>query len=265
MLEHCLERGVTTVDLADVYGAYTAERRFGDALALAPGLRDQLQLVSKCGILFPCPEKPSARIKHYDYTAKNLIASVERSLNKLGTDRLDLLLLHRPSPLLNPIEVAEAFSRLQQQGKVLHFGVSNFTPAQFEALQANIDQPLVTNQIECSLLATTPMFDGTFDQCLAKAISPMIWSPLGGGALFTSTKSTATRVRTALEDLSVKYKCNSAQLAYAWLLRHPSRPHVVLGTTHQHRLEEAIASTRIELELQDWFLLLEASQGKEVP
>jgi predicted oxidoreductase len=162
LVEQALTLGVSTIDQADIYGGYTSEALFGEALALAPGLRQQLQIVSKCGIRLVHPNRPGNRIKHYDTGGAYLIASVEQSLKNLRTDYLDLLLIHRPDPLMEADEVTEAFGRLQRDGKVRYFGSSNFTPAQFELLASR--HPLVTNQVELSVLHVQALDDGSLDQ-----------------------------------------------------------------------------------------------------
>ncbi len=189
-IEQCLEMGVTTFDHADIYGGYTVEQLFGEALALAPSLREKMQLVSKCGICLTVPSRPQHRVKHYNTSASHIISSAENSLRVLGTDRLELLLIHRPDALMDADAVAEAFTHLQLMGKVQHFGVSNFSPAQFELLQSRF--PLVTNQVELHPLHLAPLHDGTLDQCQQRRIQPMIWSPLAGGRLFTATDPAAS-------------------------------------------------------------------------
>ncbi|MEL7222859.1 MAG: aldo/keto reductase, partial [Bacteroidota bacterium] len=171
LIDHCLDVGVNTFDHADIYGHYTTEEAFGQALKLNPGRRQNMKLISKCGIRLVCEQRPANRTKSYDTSKDYIIQSAERSLKNLGTDYLDLLLIHRPNPLLRTDEVAAAVHQLKRQGKILHFGVSNFTPSQFSFL--NQYTKLVTNQIEASLLHTDPLFEGTFDQCLEMGIKPM--------------------------------------------------------------------------------------------
>ena len=183
-IEQALELGITSFDHADVYGGYSVEAAFGTALAASPGLRERLQLVTKCGIKLISPARPSHRIKSYDTSRAHITASVENSLRALRTDRIDLLLIHRPDALMDADEVAQTFGQLRAAGKVLHFGVSNHTPSQFALLHRRL--PLVTNQIELSPLQLQALSDGTLDQCTDLGLRPMIWSPLGGGRLFTA-------------------------------------------------------------------------------
>lgn len=261
-IEQCLDLGVTSFDHADLYGGYTVEALFGEALALAPGLRQQMQLVTKCGIQLRVPARPATRIKHYDTSAAHIVASVERSLQALRTDAIELLLLHRPDPLMDADEVAGAFERLHDEGKVLRFGVSNFTPAQFELLHARY--PLVTNQIECHPLHRAPLHDGTLDQAQRLRSRPMIWSPLAGGRLFTSEAEDAMRVRGTLSAIGEAHGVSAATVAIAWLLRLPSRPHPIAGSRRIEAMQEAVAATRVRLDAQEWTEILVAASGTEV-
>jgi predicted oxidoreductase len=262
-IEQCLDRGVTTFDHADIYGGYAVEALFGEALALAPHLRERMQLVSKCGIKLLHPSRPEHRLKSYDTSAAHLVASVENSLRALQTDRLDLLLIHRPDPLMHPAEIAEAVTRLQAAGKVRAFGVSNFTPSQFALLNAAV--PLATNQIELHPLHRTPLHDGTLDQMLALGLRPMVWSPLAGGRLFTGTAPDALRVRASLDDIARRHGVTPATVAYAWLLRHPSRPYPLVGSQRIEALDEALAAQALTLDTEDWHAIWSAGEGAEVP
>lgn len=263
-IEDCLQSGITTFDHADLYGDYGNEEIFGRILKSNPSLRDKMEIVTKCGICLSSPNRPEYRIQHYNTTAEHIRASAERSLKMLATDYIDLLLIHRPDPLMDASEMADAFMKLMDEGKVRHVGVSNFTQSQFSMLQSKMDMPLATNQVECSLLHTAPLFDGTFDQTQKLGFSPMVWSPLGGGDLFTGESEQAKRVRWVLGELSEKYEAGYDQLALAWLLQLPCRPIPVLGTGRIERIMNAVASAKIELERQDWFSLLKASRGHDV-
>ncbi len=262
-IEQCVELGVTTFDHADIYGDYTVETLFGEALALAPALREKLQLVTKCGICLTSPARSAHRVKHYDTSFDHIVSSVENSLRVLGTDHIELLLIHRPDALMDADVVASAFTHLQLQGKVLHFGVSNFTVAQFELLQSRF--PLVTNQIELHPLYLAPLTDGTLDQCQQRRIQPMIWSPLAGGRLITSPEATAVRVRKALEAVGTRHGVSLATMAFAWLLRHPSRPIPVAGSRRIEAMREAVAALDVKLDAQDWTEIWAAGSGHEVP
>jgi predicted oxidoreductase len=253
-----LDQGITTFDHADIYGDHSNEELFGRSLKADPGLRDRMEIVTKCGIKFPSPKRPSTRVKHYDTSKAHILWSVDNSLKMLGTDHLDLLLIHRPDPMLNPVEVAETFAELKINGKVLHFGVSNFTPFQFEMLQSYLDMPLVTNQIELSVSYSQPLFDGTVDTLLKHRISPMAWSPLGGGNLMNDQFSNVFSVAS-------NYRATESQLALAWLLKHPSNVFPVIGTTKGERIVESAGAIDIRLDLQDWFDMLKAAMGREMP
>lgn len=264
-IESALDLGITTFDHADIYGLYTNEARFGKALELKPSLRDQIELVSKCDICLVCDEWPDNRINHYNTSPDHVISSVENSLTNLGTDYLDLVLLHRPDPLMDASATADAFNTLIKEGKVKHVGVSNFLPSQVNLLQSRLDQPIVTNQVECSLHHLNPIFDGTFDQSQERRISPMFWSPFSGGRLFTGDDEQSQRIHSALTPMREKYSASSSQIALAWLMRLPCNGVPIMGTGKTDRLKEAAEATAIQLDRQDWFTLLVASQGHPVP
>lgn len=266
LIHACLDLGITTFDHADIYGDYTCEELFGRALALEPSLRDKMQLVTKCGIKLVSPNRPAHRLKHYDTGRAHIVASAESSLRMLGTDYLDLLLIHRPDPLLDADEAVEAFAALRRAGKVLHFGVSNFTPWQFDLLDSRLDFPLVTNQVEVSVLHLDALHDGTLDQCQQLGLAPMAWSPLGGGRLFRSEDEQAVRVRRALADVGEELGGASPdQVALAWLLRHPARIVPVLGTGKVERIQSAAQAEALTLSREQWFAIWTASTGREVP
>jgi predicted oxidoreductase len=258
--------GITTFDHADIYGGYRCEQIFGQALALEPALRESMQIVTKCDIKLVSPNRPAHTIKHYDTGRAHITASVENSLQMLGTDRIDLLLIHRPDPLMDPDEVAEAFTALRRAGKVLHFGVSNFTPSQFELLGSRLGFPLVTNQIELSVLRMDALHDGTVDQCLRLGIAPMAWSPLGGGGLFRIDSEKANRVRQALREVGEELEgATSDQVALAWILRHPARIVPILGSGKLERVRSAAGAVALSLSREQWFKIWTASAGAPVP
>lgn len=263
-IEQWADLGVTSFDHADLYGGYRVESLFGAALALAPALRQRLQLVSKCGIRLAGHARGAARIKHYDTGAVHIRASVEHSLRLLRTDRLDLLLLHRPDPLLDAAEVAHTVDALRREGKILDFGVSNFAPPQFELLDAAT--PLATNQIELHPLRREPLHDGTLDLLQRRGRRPMIWSPLAGGRLLGGDESPdARRVRWVLGSIAARLGVAPASVAYAWLLRHPTRPHPVVGSMRVEGLQEALAAQDLHLDAETWTELWQAGAGQEVP
>ena len=258
--------GITTVDHADVYGDYQTEALFGQALRHAPDLRGRLQVVTKCGIRLVSARRPAHRIKHYDTSRAHLFASVDASLGALGVERIDLLLLHRPDPLMDADETARALDDLVISGKVAHLGVSNFGRAQFDLLASRLRAPLATNQIEVSLLHPAPFLDGTLDDCQRLRIAPMAWSPLGGGRLFVHGEARADRVRSALQTLQGALGATSIeQVALAWLLAHPARIVPVLGTTRLERLHESAKAVSLRLDRSHWFTLWEAANGQPVP
>lgn len=265
LIHRCLDRGLTTFDHADIYGDYRCEQLFGEATARLPGLRERMELVTKCGIRLVSERRPAHRIKHYDTSRAHIVTSVENSLRALVTDRIDLLLLHRPDPLMDPHEVAEAFVSLHEAGKVHFFGASNFTPSQFALLDSVLPFPLVTNQIECSLLHVEPLSDGTLDQSQRLRRAPMAWSPLGGGRLFTGEDEQARRVRETLRTIGDELGGASAdQVALAWLLRHPARIVPILGSGTWERIESALGAEQLELSREQWFALLRAATGHDV-
>ena len=261
-IEQCLALGVTTFDHADIYGSYGVEGLFGEALGRKPSLRDQMQLVSKCGIKLVTPQRPQHAIQHYDTSASHIIASAEESLRQLQTDRLDLLLIHRPDPLMDFDDVAEAFSLLRKSGKVLHFGVSNFSRHQFESLNRRIK--LATNQVELSPLHTAPMFDETLDGLQDLGVTPMAWSPLGGGRLFNGTDASAENLRLVIKDIADELGQPFASVVFAWIMQLPSRPIPLTGSGRVEAIAVAVAGTRFTLERGDWFKILRAARGHEV-
>ena len=261
-IEEALALGITTFDHADIYGSYSVEALFGQALAAAPGLRERMQIVTKCGIRQVCPQRPAHAIKSYDTSRAHVLASVDGSLQALQTDRIDLLLIHRPDLLMDPEELADTFRHLQAAGKVLRFGVSNHTPGQLAMLRKR--HPLVTNQIEFSPLQMQALADGTLEQCLDLGLRPMAWSPLGGGRLFSGDDAQVLRVRTVLQELAWMQGTSLATMAYAWVLRHPSLPRPITGTQRIEALGEAVAALDIRLAAEDWYRVWQASIGHDV-
>ena len=257
LIKTSLDEGITSFDHADIYGDYSNEKIFGDVIKAQPSLRPRMQLITKCGIKLLSSKFPGTRIKHYDTSKTHIINSVDQSLSNLGTDHIDLLLIHRPDPLMDPGEVAEAFGLLKQNGKVLHFGVSNFTNTQFRLLQSGLPFPLITNQIELSLSKTHAFFDGTIDQLMKDGVCPMAWSPLGGGRLMDPQSN--------LWAKKEKYNATEAQLSLAWLLKHPAKIFPVVGTTQPARIIESAQAMKVVLERQDWFDMLREATGYDVP
>lgn len=263
LLEQLLELGVTTFDLADIYGDYRCETLFGEALKLKPELRGEMELVSKCGIKLMGSDNDYV-LNHYDSSAGHVTASIESSLCKMGVEQLDLLLIHRPDPLMDADELAAALDSLIDDGKVRAVGVSNFLPHQTALLQARLKAPLVVNQIEVSPLHNTPMFDGQLDYCQRERLVPMAWSPFAGGALFSGDGETEQRVRVCLDELSYELDMEPQQLVLAWLLKHPARMVPVLGSGRIERLRSGVAAVEKTLPREAWFRLLRAARGRDV-
>ncbi|RUA18106.1 MAG: aldo/keto reductase [Flavobacteriia bacterium] len=259
LMHHCIENGLTTFDHADIYGSYSTEADFGNAFADSGIKREDIQLVSKCGIQLT--RGRDNKINHYQYDKDYIIWSAEQSLKKLQTEYLDLLLLHRPSPLMDPDEIASAVDHLMVSGKVKQVGVSNFTPSQVALLEKAI--PVTANQVEFSLTHDEPMYDGTFDDCIANKRLAMAWSPLGN--FFREKNDRTKRIKKVMGPLMEKYGADESQLLLAWILRHPANIYPVIGTTSKERITLSAKAAEMELELQDWFALLVASQGHDVP
>lgn len=255
-----LEAGITTFDHADIYGDYTTEAGFGKAFLQSRIERESIQLISKCGIQYVGSTRNN-QIKHYNYSKDYIVWSVEKSLTDLQTDYLDLLLLHRPSPLMHPNEIAEAVFQLKEEGKIIEFGVSNFTKSQMELIQSAV--PINANQIEFSLTQHSSMHKGELYYMLQHKLTPMCWSPLGN--VFKEDNESNKRIKNVLSNLTSKYNASEDQLLLAWILKHPANIHPVIGTTTHERIRNAVSSVEIELELEDWFQLLVAQQGHKVP
>ncbi len=261
-IEANLDIGVTSFDHADIYGGYSVEALFGEALALRPALRSRMQLVSKCGIQLVTPSRPGHQVKHYDTSAAHVRASVEHSLRALRTDHLDLLLIHRPDALQDFDELAEAFEALRREGKVRTFGVSNFSPAQLAPLHRRL--ALATHQIELSPLQRQALHDGVLDQCQDLGLRPMIWSPLAGGRIFTAQDEAACRLRTTLEAMAAERGISVTTLVIAWVLRHPSQPLPILGSRRIDVAQDAMAALPLRLDAQAWWRIWTAASGHEV-
>lgn len=263
----CIEKGITTIDTADIYGHYNVEEHLGKIFTKNPSIRKKIQLVTKCGICLPCDTRPFS-VKMYNSTTEHILTSVENSLKMMCTDYIDLLLIHRPDPLTHPKEIVDAFIQLKNLQKVKFFGVSNYSPIQFDALSSLLppEIPLVTNQVEFSLLHVTPLFDGTFDSAIKYGISPQIWSPFGGGSLFAldSTDPTVLKVRETLLELAKKYSTTMDVIALSWILGIPARPTIVIGSTKLERVIDSAKCLEIKLSREDWYLLLQSATGHEV-
>ena len=238
LTENCVDLGVTSFDHADIYGGYTTESAFGTAFSKTAIVRSKVQFISKCGIQLVSPNRPN-KIKHYDCSKAYIIASAESSLKHLKTDYLDALLIHRPSPLMHPYEIVEAIQHLKKDGKISSFGVSNFTPSQVDLISSEV--AIDINQIEFSAVQHQALFNGSLDQMLKNKITPMAWAPLG--AVFSSELSAQKkRIIEQLDVLAQNYNATPDQLVLAWILKHPSGIHPVIGTTNLKRIEASVGS-----------------------
>jgi len=268
LIKKCLGHGIDTFDTADIYGHHTVEVLLGQALARDPSLRAKIKIITKCGIKLVCDARPQYAVKSYDSSTTHILESVANSLKSLQTTYIDVLLIHRPDPFTHPSEIAKAFTQLKAEGKVQHFGVSNYTPTQIDALRAYLHNiPLVTNQIEFSVFHTEPLFDGTFDKLFEHKITPQIWAPFGGnGKLFDaqSVDAKILRLRKVLVPIAEKHNTDIDVVTLAWVLQHPSNPHVLIGTTKWDRVQKLLQARHVKLTREEWFGILEASTGNPV-
>jgi len=257
-----LELGITTVDHAPVYGPDSAcERMFGQVLALDNSLRDQIEIVSKCGIY----RGEAPQVNHYNSGKAAIVESVDQSLTRLNTDHLDVLLLHRPDLLMDADEAAEAFVQLKAAGKVKHFGVSNYTPAQFALLQSRVGQPLITNQVEINPVNLQVTEDGTLEQLQQHRVQPMAWSCLAGGRIFGEESEQMRRLRHTLAEVAQEVGASSIdQVIFAWVLRLPSKPLPILGSGNIERVHSAVGALELSLTNEQWYRIWAASKGHGV-
>ena len=264
-IDASLEAGITTFDHADIYGLYTNEGHFGKALAEAPELRDQMEIVTKCAIRIPSDALPDIKEKHYDATADTIVKCVDRSLSELQTDRIDLLLIHRPDWLTDAEDTAKGLTQVLDSGKVLSVGVSNYSVHQYDLLSHYLDKPPATNQVELHLLHMDPIYDGTLDQCQALGVHPQSWSPLAGGRIFTEDGEPETRTRNALEKVAAEYGATADQIALAWVNALPCQPQLIIGTNTIERITSAAQAEAITLEREHWYYLWTAAKGRGIP
>ena len=266
LTQQAIEYGITTFDHADIYGDYSCEKLFGDTLVNKKGIRNDIQIITKCGIKPVSDKFPERKTKYYDYSSNYIISSVNQSLSNLRTDYIDLLMLHRPSPFFAAEEVAIAFSYLKKSGKVLQFGVSNFDPNQYEMLDSFLEDKLVTNQIEISPYCLENFKNGNLDFLLKKKLRPMAWSPLAGGEiLFPKTEKGQGLLKCITEIARELGEESIDKIIYKWLLMHPSGIIPVVGTSKSLRLKNAIDAFDINLSLEQWFKIYITSQGTEMP
>lgn len=256
-----IENGITTFDHADIYGGYTTEASFGKALSESKIDRKKIQLITKCGIQYVSENRPNNSIKHYEYSKDYIIWSVENSLKNLQTDYLDVFLLHRPSPLMQADEIAEAVSKLKADGKILSFGVSNFTSSQTELLRQKTE--ISFNQVQFSATHHEAMLDGSFDYMQIHNIKPMAWNPLG--TVFRENTDQTFRLRQLLAKLVEKYRIGSDIILLAWIMQHPAGISPVAGTVNSGRIQQLMKAKSLVLDKQDWFAIWTESMGNRVP
>jgi len=263
-IQACLDQGITTFDHADIYGGYSCEALFGAALRAQPGLKARMEIVTKCDIMLLSDQRPDNRVKHYDTSSAHVQASVERSLHNIGVDTIDLLLIHRPDPLMDHHALGACLDGLIQSGKVRAAGVSNFMPWDLDLLQSAMKNRLLTNQIEISLMQTRGFVDGQIAHAQRMGLPVMAWSPLGGGRLF-GQEAAALRLRPALQRIAAAQGVDETAVAIAWLLHHPARIIPVLGTNDMQRIARMQDALRVTLDRQTWFELYSLANGVEVP
>ena len=261
-IETCLAQGITTMDQADIYGGYEAEEIMGAALKAAPALRDQIEIVTKCDIVAPAGRYADARVKYYDTSRAHILSSVEHSLRLMGVETIDCLLVHRPDPMMDHHETGAALDEVVASGKVRSVGVSNFKLHDWTLLQSAMKTPLVTNQIEISLVTNDAFTNGDVAYLQERGIKPMAWSPLGGGSLFAQSDS---RLLAKLTQVGAEQGVGPDAVAVAWLLAHPAGIMPVMGTNNMDRIAVLDAATRVVIDRQMWFELYECANGHEVP
>ncbi len=266
MLHELIDRGITAMDHADIYGNYQCETLFGDALSITPGIRKEMHIITKCGIVLPS-EKMGFDYHKYDYSKDHIMNSVDRSLKELQVDDIDTLLLHRPSPLMDPHEVAATLKTLQQQGKVRQFGVSNFKVHQYLPLkEAMQDQKLsiTVNQLEISAAELENLEDGTINWMHKDHVSIMAWSPLGGGKLFDQQHIATQQVVQQLEEIAQKHQTTSDVIAYAWLYHMPYAIKPIVGSRSIERSDVALKAKDIQLTDNEWFEIYKQKLGRDI-
>ena len=256
----CVENKITTFDHADIYGGYTTEAQFGKAFGESSIARDKMQFISKCGIQLITDSRKNT-IKHYNYSKEYIIWSVENSLKNLQTDYLDVFLLHRPSPLMEADEIAEAVAKLKSEGKIIDFGVSNFTAWQSDLIRQKTE--INYNQIQFSATHHEAMLDGSLDYMQLHNIRPMSWNPLG--TVFREDNEQTRRLKILLGKLVEKYHVGSDTLLLSWILKHPAKVIPIAGTVNVARIQALMKAKALELDKEDWFAIWTESMGRKVP
>ncbi len=260
-IEACLAQGITTMDQADIYGGYMAEELLGAAFAAAPDLRSKVEVVTKCDIIAPMGRYATAQAKHYNTSRAHIEASVDHSLRLMRIEQIDLLLVHRPDPFMDPYETGPALDDLVASGKVRAVGVSNFKLHDWTLLQSAMKTPLCTNQIEISLTSNGAFTNGDIAFLQERKIAPMAWSPLGGGSLMTGDAPAGR----ALDAVAKAQGVDRAAVAVAWLLAHPAGILPVMGTNRLDRIARFQEALQVNMDRETWFALYEAANGAEVP
>lgn len=260
-IEACLAQGITTIDQADIYGDYGAEEILGKCLQASPDLRDKIEIVTKCDIIAPVGRYESARVKYYDTSKAHLEKSVEHSLRLMNIEQIDLLLVHRPDPLMDHVETGSALDELVRSGKVKAVGVSNFRPWDWRLLQSAMDTHLATNQIEMSVVAHEAFTNGDLAFLQEHDVAPMAWSPLAGGKLFSGKR---VELLSILKRIGEEQGVDAAAVAVAWLLAHPAKIIPVLGTNNLGRIATISDAAKVKLDREAWFEIYTAALGKEV-
>lgn len=266
------EAGYRLFDHADIYCRGMCETVFGEALREAPEMRGNILIATKCGVGFPGEPNPD-QPQRYDFSAEHILRSAEASLKRLGVDTIDLYQLHRPDFLMDPDEVAGAFEKLHRAGKVRWFGVSNFPPSKVAALESALVMPLIVNQVEIHLGRLDCFTDGTLDQCLAEQMTPLAWSPLGGGLYGdggtvdpTHPKREGVEALLALLDATAKkYGVTRTAISLAWLLKHPSHIIPIVGSANPDHIRAAARADDIDLTRDDWYRILLAARMERLP
>lgn len=257
-IESCLSQGITTIDQADIYGGYLAEELLGATLKSAPTLRNQIEIITKCDILVGAGRYAHVKTKHYDTSAAHIKASVDHSLSLMNIDHIDLLLIHRPDPLMDHKETGSALDGLVTSGKVLSIGVSNFKPYDWTLLQSAMKNQLVTNQIEISVIENSAFTNGDLAFLQERKRTPMAWSPLAGGTMFSSTNS------KLLDVLNKIGQGDASAAAVSWLLAHPAQIVPVMGTNSLERIKKLSKCFEIDMDRETWFEIYTSALGHEV-
>ncbi|WP_125718012.1 aldo/keto reductase [Flavobacterium ustbae] len=261
MIQVSIENKITTFDHADIYGDYTTEADFGKAFHSSKIDREKLQLITKCGIQLIADKRPENKVKHYDYSKDYIIKSVEKSLKNLKTDYVDVFLLHRPSPLMQADEIAEAVEKLKGEGKIIDFGLSNFTSSQTDLIRSKTE--VSYNQVQFSATHYEPMLDGSLDYMQTHGIRPLSWNPLG--TVFREDTKKTRRLKKLFSELVEKYHLGSDTLLLAWILKHPAKIIPIAGTVNIARIQSLMKAVELDMDTQDWFAIWTESMGDDVP